>query len=865
MAYEQCRQRPRRLRSRLITWVLAVVALPAGAATITVQVAVDRNDVEDRFDLDMGGEAVSLLPGEIATDDDVSGGRYAITLAPRDGFDLTGIVCTNRANGSPLPAAVTLDAGGVIIDPAAGATVDCVFSVEARLATVVATLQADRPDVEQAFSLDMGGTLVSLWPGGSATDADARADRYAMTLTPVPGYRLTDIACTRRSDGNRLPANLTLENGGILFAPGSGATADCLFSLEAQRATVTATVTVNSPEPVEQSFELSIASEVVTLWPGNLATDDEATPDFYAMTLVPQNGYQLMDIACVRRADGQRLAANVDLGLGAITLAPGTGNIVDCEFMLRPVVATVSATITTDSTTPVETEFTLEMNGEPVLMLPDELATDRNARPDLYRMALVPERRFRLDDVSCVRQSDNERLPAEINYENQSVALAPGIGNQVHCTFHLNALQAAVTARVLTNRQHVEETFEIEMNGERFTLAQGEAATDERSRPDLYRIALVPVRDFRLMDIACLRDGERRPATIDADNWSVAFAPGTGGHVNCTFSLQALRAQVTARASLAGAERQLTFDMNGDEVTIPSGELAIDGNANALLYRVALIPEPGLRVTDIACSRAGERLSALTDLNNQSIGFSPGAGSSVDCVFAVEGGSVTVDPFDLLRQSGTTLDGSNTGLTLDPDGRPRITLGVPGAGADGAPPGSVDALPGDDNAPRDASCCSCTELGSAFVPASSRTGPSQVPCDFDIPAGWEARWGNDGLMVSVVAGPACSQACPSGSPSMGMAIGLSPNSNAEVQEEAWRQIMPVVGSGRCGEGGVTLYQPPGGVPGEASGAVRFHITLGGERYGGTAFYSCGGPPDWGRLQDLFIRSFRSNPGAAFPP
>jgi hypothetical protein len=95
-------------------------------------------------------------------------------------------------------------------------------------------------------------------------------------------------------------------------------------------------------------------------------------------------------------------------------------------------------------------------------------------------------------------------------------------------------------------------------------------------------------------------------------------------------------------------------------------------------------------------------------------------------------------------------------------------------------------------------------------------------------------------------------------------VATGPNSNADVQEEVWRDIMPVVGSGSCGEGGVVFYQPPGGVPGQPTGSVRFHVTFGGERYGGTAFFSCGGPPEWGPLQDLFIRSFRSNPGADFP-
>ena len=44
-----------------------------------------------------------------------------------------------------------------------------------------------------------------------------------------------------------------------------------------------------------------------------------------------------------------------------------------------PEVATVQATVLTDGAA-VETEFTLEMEGQPVMLLPGELATDDEAR-----------------------------------------------------------------------------------------------------------------------------------------------------------------------------------------------------------------------------------------------------------------------------------------------------------------------------------------------------------------------------------------------------------------------------------------------------------------------------------------------------
>ena len=86
----------------------------------------------------------------------------------------------------------------------------------------------------------------------------------------------------------------------------------------------------------------------------------------------------------------------------------------------------------------VETMFTVEMQGEPVMLLQGDRATDDEARADLYRMALLPEPGFRLLDIDC-RDPLGERLSAEITFENQSIAFAPGIGDTATCTFQLQA------------------------------------------------------------------------------------------------------------------------------------------------------------------------------------------------------------------------------------------------------------------------------------------------------------------------------------------------------------------------------------------------------------------------------------------
>ena len=125
-------------------------------------------------------------------------------------------------------------------------------------------------------------------------------------------------------------------------------------------------------------------------------------------------------------------------------------------------VATVTATVLTDADH-VETEFTLELNGEPAMVLPGETATDDAARADLYRIALLPEPGFRLLDIVC-RDPLNERLPADITFENQSIAFAPGVANRVTCTFSLEAQvgvaqPASVTIETLTDPPDRKGTF----------------------------------------------------------------------------------------------------------------------------------------------------------------------------------------------------------------------------------------------------------------------------------------------------------------------------------------------------------------------------------------------------------------------
>lgn len=629
------------------------------------------------------------------------------------------------------------------------------------------------------------------------------------------------------------------------------------LSLPATAATVTATIVADRAD-VETAFTLDMAGRTVSLLPNDITTDGAASADGYAITLSPERGFALSGIACTNRADGSLLAANVNLDAGGVLLTPGSGAVIDCVFSVRAQLATVIAMVTTD-VPDVEMEFTIEMGAERVELLPGEYATDKNARADLYRMALLRERGFQLEDIACVRTADDERLPAEVDFENQSIAFAPGAGESVRCTFQVNTLRAAVTATIVTNRDAVETPFQVEMNGNAVTLYQGNTATDSESRPDLYRMALLPVRDFRLMDIVCLREGYdgRLPAQVDFTNQSIAFAPGDDSHVDCTFSLQALRARVSVTVNVVSdlPPLQFTLDMGSEVRTVLQGKTIADEDANSELYRITLRAVRGYRLTDIACIRAtdGKRVAATTVFENQSIGFAPGEGGNVDCTFTLDGGSTEM-----------LASGTSGGVTIDPDGRPRITL--PGV-AVGVGTGSSGGGTAGNAIPQptvSASCCSCTNLGSSLVPASSITGPSEIPCDFDIPAHWTAQTGNDGALVSVVTGAECGGTCTTIAPTISLSFGTSSNSNADMQESIWEQVMPVVGSGRCGEGSARFFRPPGVDTAGQMGGVRFHVMFGGEKYGGNANFSCNGPGEWIKLQELFIGSFRANPNSSFP-
>lgn len=178
-----------------------------------------------------------------------------------------------------------------------------------------------------------------------------------------------------------------------------------------------------------------------------------------------------------------------------------------------------------------------------------------------------------------------------------------------------------------------------------------------------------------------------------------------------------------------------------------------------------------------------------------------------------------------------------------------------GTGLAEVAPGSSAAVPVDDSQ----NCCSCSAAsGKTF------TDP-QLPCLFDYPASWESMVGGDGGLISAVIGPSsCGTTCPHGEPGIAVSYGRTYDSNADTMLSIWPEVMSTVGSARCGEGTVEFFSTPGSDPTGYIGGVKFYVQVGGKKYGGGATFNCGNPGGWLPLQDMFVDSFRDNPGSTFP-
>ena len=75
--------------------------------------------------------------------------------------------------------------------------------------------------------------------------------------------------------------------------------------------------------------------------------------------------------------------------------------------------------------------------------------------------------------------------------------------------------------------------------------------------------------------------------------------------------------------------------------------------------------------------------------------------------------------------------------------------------------------------------------------------------------------------------------------------------------------MTVAGTARCGGVPVTFFSTPGSEPDGLIGGLRFHVGRGGRKYGANVTFTCARPGEWLRVQELFIRTFRTNEGTTF--
>lgn len=155
-------------------------------------------------------------------------------------------------------------------------------------------------------------------------------------------------------------------------------------------------------------------------------------------------------------------------------------------------------------------------------------------------------------------------------------------------------------------------------------------------------------------------------------------------------------------------------------------------------------------------------------------------------------------------------------------------------------------------------CCSCRF--QATVPL---TGSAILPCAFDHPGGWQVVPGDDGAAVHVaVTAPPCAAPCP-GSPGVAFSVARKANPNAGTMEEIWKQALKVAGTARCGGQPVTFFRLPGAEESGLVGGLRFHVAHGGRKYAANVTFTCSRPGEWLPLEELFIRTFRTNDGTTF--
>jgi hypothetical protein len=155
-------------------------------------------------------------------------------------------------------------------------------------------------------------------------------------------------------------------------------------------------------------------------------------------------------------------------------------------------------------------------------------------------------------------------------------------------------------------------------------------------------------------------------------------------------------------------------------------------------------------------------------------------------------------------------------------------------------------------------CCSCR-----FQATAPLAGSDILPCAFDHPEGWQPVAGDDGAAVHVaVTKPPCAAPC-AGSPGVAFSVARKPNPNAETMEGIWRQAMKVVGTARCGGQPVTFFLLPGADPAGLTGGLRFHVAHRGNKYAANVTFICSRPGEWLLLQELFVRTFRTNERTTF--
>jgi hypothetical protein len=170
---------------------------------------------------DFTGDIIATLgDGQSSAPVEVVPGAYSATELGQEGWDLTGISCSDTNSTGDLGSS-TADFS---VEP--GETVTCTFTNTERGHIVVAKV-TDPSDDPTTFDFT-GDITATLGNGGSSTPVEVVPGTYSATEGSVTGWAVTDISCDDGSSAS--PSSGDVAGGVATFNVDPGETVTCTFS-----------------------------------------------------------------------------------------------------------------------------------------------------------------------------------------------------------------------------------------------------------------------------------------------------------------------------------------------------------------------------------------------------------------------------------------------------------------------------------------------------------------------------------------------------------------------------------------------------------------------------------------------------------